>query len=41
MPNTYTSLNYHIVFSTRHREAWLEMELRNDLWAYRVEPYVV
>ncbi len=34
MPNTYTSLNYHIVFSTRHREAWLDVELRRDLWAY-------
>jgi putative transposase len=34
MPNTYTSLNYHIVFSTRHREAWLEKELRKELWAY-------
>jgi len=34
MPNTYTSLNYHIVFSTHHREAWLDQALRKELWAY-------
>jgi len=34
MPNTYTSLNYHIVFSTHQREPWLNYELRDTLWAY-------
>ena len=23
MANTYTSLNYHLVFSTKNREPWL------------------
>lgn len=34
MPDTYTSLNYHIVFSTKGREPWLEKEWRDQLWAY-------
>jgi putative transposase len=34
MPNTYTSLNYHIVFSTRGREPWLENSFRDKVWAY-------
>jgi putative transposase len=34
MPNTYTSLNYHIVFPTRGREHWLEKTRRDQLWAY-------
>lgn len=34
MPNTYTSLNYHIVFSTHQRVPWLDKELRDELWAY-------
>lgn len=34
MPNTYTSLNYHICFSTHGREPWLEKRWRNELWGY-------
>lgn len=34
MPNTYSSLNYHIVFSTKGREPWLMKEWRDQLWAY-------
>ena len=34
MANTYTSLNYHIVFSTKGREPWLDEQLRERLWAY-------
>ena len=34
MPNTYTSLHYHIVFSTKHRERWLVLENEQRIWAY-------
>ncbi len=34
MPNTYTSLHYHIVFSTRNREPWISREWRPRLFEY-------
>jgi len=34
MPNTYTSLHYHIVFSTKHRERWILPEIEQRIWAY-------
>ena len=34
MANTYTSLNYHIVFSTKNREPWLIETVRERLWPY-------
>ena len=34
MANTYTSLNYHIVFSTKNREPWLREDIRERLWPY-------
>ena len=34
MANTYTSLNYHIVFSTKDREPWLSEPIRERLWPY-------
>ena len=34
MPNTYTSLNYHICFSTHRREPWLAKSWRNEIWGY-------
>jgi len=34
MPNTHTSLHYHIVFSTKNRDAWLVTDWRNELHAY-------
>ena len=34
MANTYTSLNYHIVFSTKDREPWLSEPIRERLWLY-------
>ena len=34
MPSTHTSLHYHIVFSTKNREALLASEVRDDLHAY-------
>jgi putative transposase len=32
--NTYTSLNYHIVFSTKNRFPWIRLELEQRVWAY-------
>jgi REP element-mobilizing transposase RayT len=34
MANTYTSLYYHIVFSTKDREPWLNENVRERLWPY-------
>ena len=34
MADSYTSLFYHIVFSTKNREAWLDEEVRNRLYPY-------
>jgi REP element-mobilizing transposase RayT len=34
MPNTYTSLHYHLVFSTRNREPWIAEEWRPRLFEY-------
>jgi REP-associated tyrosine transposase len=32
--NTFTSLNYHVVFSTKNREPWLTPSIRERLWPY-------
>ncbi len=34
MANTYTSLHYHLVFSTRNRERWLSPEIEDRIWSY-------
>jgi len=34
MANTYTSLNYHIVFSTKDRFPWIRLEIEQRVWAY-------
>src|SRR4051812_38100597 len=34
MPSTHLSLHYHIVFSTKEREAWIDAKWRGDLHAY-------
>jgi putative transposase len=34
MPQSYTCLLYHLVFSTKDREPWLQTELRPRLWEY-------
>ena len=34
MANTYTSLHYHIVFSTKNRERWILPEAEQRIWAY-------
>ena len=34
MANTYTSLYYHIVFSTKNRELWIKPDVEQRIWAY-------
>ncbi len=34
MANTYTSLHYHVVFSTGKREPWIRPDLEQRIWAY-------
>jgi putative transposase len=34
MANTYTSLHYHIVFSTKNRERWITADVEQRIWAY-------
>ncbi|MBI1919835.1 MAG: IS200/IS605 family transposase [Geobacter sp.] len=34
MANTYTSLHYHIVFSTKNREPWFTPENEQRVWEY-------
>ena len=34
MANTYTSLHYHVVFSTKRREPWLRLDSQERAWAY-------
>jgi REP element-mobilizing transposase RayT len=34
MPNTFTSLHYHIFFSTKNREPWISQGWRDRLWEY-------
>jgi len=49
MANTYTSLRYHFVFSTRHRKRWISEEIEQRVWDYlggiaktnRMQPLIV
>jgi putative transposase len=34
MAHTYTSLHYHVIFSTKNREPWLTESIRGRLWPY-------
>src|SRR4051812_30109769 len=34
MANTFTSLHYHVIFSTRNRERWLGIGMQERIWAY-------
>lgn len=34
MANTYSSLFYHVVFSTKHRKRIISPEIENRVWAY-------
>ena len=34
MANTYTSLHYHMVFSTKNRHAWIHQDIEQRVWEY-------
>ncbi len=34
MANTYTSLHYHMVFSTKNREPWISASKETRIWEY-------
>jgi putative transposase len=34
MANTYTSLFYHFVFSTKNRQKWIVENIENRVWSY-------
>jgi len=34
MANTFTSLHFHFVFSTKNRERWLSPEIEQRVWEY-------
>jgi putative transposase len=34
MANTYTSLHYHLIFSTKNRERWIAEDIERRVWAY-------
>ena len=34
MANTFTSIHYHLIFSTKHREPWIRRDIEERLWAY-------
>ena len=34
MANTYTSLHYHFVFSTKNRERWILPAIEERVWSY-------
>jgi REP element-mobilizing transposase RayT len=32
--NTYTSLHYHVIFSTKNREPWIVTDIEQRLWRF-------
>ena len=34
MANTYTALYYHLIFSTKHRQRWIERGSESRIWSY-------
>jgi len=34
MANTYSSVFYHFVFSTKNRQKWINKEIESRLWSY-------
>jgi len=34
MANTYASLRYHLVFSTKNRQTWIKPDVEQRVWAY-------
>jgi len=34
MANTFTSLYYHVIFSTKNREPWIRPDIESRVWSY-------
>jgi REP element-mobilizing transposase RayT len=34
MANTFTSLHYHVIFSTKHREPWIVPDIEERIWKF-------
>lgn len=34
MANTYTSLHYHFIFSTKNRQPWISKDIENRVWSF-------
>jgi putative transposase len=34
MANTFTSLNYHVIFSTKNREPWISHDVEERIWKF-------
>ena len=34
MANTFTSLQFHVIFSTKNREPWIRTEIESRVWSY-------
>jgi putative transposase len=34
MADSYSSLYYHIVFSTKHREPWIRQDIEQQVWSF-------
>ncbi len=34
MANTFTSLHYHVVFSTKNRQPWIRPDIEHRIWEY-------
>ena len=34
MANTFTSLHYHVIFSTTNREPWIRPDIESRVWSY-------
>jgi putative transposase len=34
MANTFTSLHYHVIFSTKHREPWITHDIEERVWKF-------
>ena len=34
MANTYASLHYHIIFSTKNREPWIFPDIEQRIWRF-------
>jgi REP element-mobilizing transposase RayT len=34
MANTFASLHYHVIFSTKNRESWIHQDIEQRVWSY-------